>query len=83
MLESTNAECSNTAKRPNCTKSLGKGELKKREKQKERKLEGDGEDKGKKCWEENKTPFSQTTNTYQHRLVVGDVSDIEKRAGTY
>ena len=52
MLESTNAECSNTAERPNCTKALGKGELKKREKQKERNLEEDEEDKGKKCWDD-------------------------------
>jgi hypothetical protein len=58
MLESTNAECSNTAERPKFHQGLwGKGELKKRKKQKERKLEEDGEDKGKKCWDENKTPF--------------------------
>jgi hypothetical protein len=62
---------------------LGKGELKKREKQKERKLEEDEEDKGKKCWDENKTPFSPNNNTYQHRLVMGAVSEIGKRAGTY
>jgi hypothetical protein len=50
--------------------------IKKKEKGKGGALEEDGEDKGKK--DVGTPPFSQTANTYQHRLVMYLVSDFKK-----